>query len=187
MGAWRIFFFQAEDGIRVGHVTGVQTCALPILRRGIVVVTKADLVDRDWLQAVVEEVTGAIEGTTLEGAEILPVSAVRGDGLPQLIASLDALLEAATARPDTGRPRLPIDRVFTMSGFGTVVTGTLVDGSLRVGEEMDVIPSGRVVRIRGLQRHNEKVESVDPGNRVAANLSGVEKSEIGRGDVLARS
>ncbi|HEX9364393.1 MAG TPA: selenocysteine-specific translation elongation factor [Candidatus Dormibacteraeota bacterium] len=176
----------ADEGVMPQTREHLEVVDLLDVRRGIVVVTKADLVDRDWLGAVVEEVTGAIEGTTLEGAEILPVSAVRGDGLPQLIASLDALLEAATSRPDTGRPRLPIDRVFTMSGFGTVVTGTLVDGSLRVGDEMEVIPSGRVVRIRGLQRHNEKVESVDPGNRVAANLSGVEKSEIGRGDVLAR-
>ncbi|HEY3086412.1 MAG TPA: selenocysteine-specific translation elongation factor [Candidatus Dormibacteraeota bacterium] len=177
----------ADEGVMPQTREHLEVVDLLDVRRGIVVVTKADLVDADWLAAVVEEVTGAIAGTTLEGAEILPVSSVKGDGLPQLIASLDALLEAATSRPDTGRPRLPIDRVFTMSGFGTVVTGTLVDGSLRVGDEMEVIPSGRVVRIRGLQRHNEKVESVDPGNRVAANLSGVEKSEIARGDVLARS
>src|SRR6266446_1404885 len=107
-------------------------------------------------------------------------------GLAQLTAALDALLEESSLREDSGRPRLPIDRVFTMSGFGTVVTGTLVDGSLAVGDEMEVGPGGRRVRIRGLQRHNQKVEKVSPGNRVAANLSGVEKTELSRGDVLAR-
>ena len=102
-----------------------------------------------------------------------------------LVASLDGLLEGAEPRRDSDRPRLPIDRVFTMSGFGTVVTGTLVDGTLRVGDELEVMPSGRRVRVRGLQRHNEKAESVGPGNRVAANVSGAEKHELARGDVLA--
>src|SRR5439155_25240183 len=98
----------------------------------------------------------------------------------------DTMLQGLSVSEDAGRPRLPIDRVFTMSGFGTVITGTLVDGSLRVGDEMEVVPGGRVVRIRGLQRHNQKVDSVEPGNRVAVNLGGVEKSDLSRGDVLAR-
>jgi selenocysteine-specific elongation factor len=113
------------------------------------------------------------------------VSAVSGRGLPELVAGLDGLLAAAAPRPDSERPRLPIDRVFTMSGFGTVVTGTLVDGTLHVGDELEVMPSGRRVRVRGLQRHNEKAESVGPGNRVAANLAGADKHELARGDVLA--
>src|SRR5207302_1479331 len=95
------------------------------------------------------------------------------------------LLEGSQPRPDLGRPRLPIDRVFTISGFGTVGTGTLVDGSIKVGDEMQTMPGGRLVRVRGLQRHNQKVESVGPGSRVAANLSGVDKGELSRGDVLA--
>src|SRR5438309_5023378 len=122
---------------------------------------------------------------SLEKAPVIGVSSVSGEGLPELVAALDLLLETSTVRADSGRPRLPIDRVFTMSGFGTVVTGTLADGSISVGDEMEVAPKGKVVRIRGLQRHNETVESIGPGSRVAANLSGAEKSDLERGDVLA--
>src|SRR6185437_7068725 len=123
--------------------------------------------------------------TSLEGAQVVPVSATTGTGLPELVAALDELLRDSKPRPDAGRPRLPVDRVFTMSGFGTVVTGTLVDGTLHVGDELEVVPAGLRVRVRGLQRHNEKVESVGPGNRVAANLGGADKHELSRGDVLA--
>ena len=155
------------------------------VRRGLVVLTKADLVDGEWLSLVRDEVTAAVKGTSLEGSPQIPVSAVTRAGLPELVAALDQLLESSPQRPDSGRPRLPIDRVFTMSGFGTVVTGTLVDGSIAVGDEMEVVPSGRVVRVRGLQRHNEKVEKVGPGSRVAANLIGVDKKDLVRGDILA--
>jgi selenocysteine-specific elongation factor len=122
----------------------------------------------------------------MAGAEILPVSAQTGQGLEALKLRLDALLEATPARQDRGRPRLPLDRVFTIGGFGTVVTGTLVDGSLRVGEELELQPSGRRVRVRGLQQHGRKVEVAEPGSRVAANLAGVEKDDLSRGEVLAR-
>ncbi|TME54890.1 MAG: selenocysteine-specific translation elongation factor [Chloroflexi bacterium] len=155
------------------------------VRSGIVVLTKVDLVDGDWLSLVKEEVRAAVKGTSLEKAAMVAVSSVSGEGLPELVATLDAMLETSAARVDSGRPRLPIDRVFTMSGFGTVVTGTLADGSISLGDEMEVVPGGRIVRIRGLQRHNEKVEQVGPGSRVAANLTGAEKSELERGDVLA--
>src|SRR5205085_11098649 len=88
-------------------------------------------------------------------------------------------------RADVGRPRLPIDRAFTMSGFGTVVTGTLVDGVLSVGDELEIVPRGRTVRVRGLQQHGRKVEAASPGGRVAVNVTGVEKDDVARGDVLA--
>ena len=157
------------------------------VRSGIVVLTKVDLVDGDWLSLVKEEVRAAVKGTSLEKAAMVAVSSVSGEGLPELVATLDAMLETSTARVDSGRPRLPIDRVFTMSGFGTVVTGTLADGSISLGDEMEVVPGGRIVRIRGLQRHNEKVEQVGPGSRVAANLTGAEKSELERGDQLRQA
>jgi len=160
------------------HLDVIQLLDVP---RGIVVLTKADLVDADWLSLVTEEATKAAEGWP-----IVTVSAVTGAGLAELVGTLDDVLADAPERTDLGRPRLPIDRVFTMSGFGTVVTGTLADGSLSAGEELEVVPSGRIVRVRGLQRHNQKVETVGPGNRVAANLIGVEKSDLARGDVLAR-
>jgi selenocysteine-specific elongation factor len=159
------------------HLDVIQLLEVP---RGIVVLTKSDLVDAEWLALVKEEVRKVVEGWP-----IVTVSAVTGDGVGELVAKLDELLAGASPRNDAGRPRLPVDRVFTMSGFGTVVTGTLVDGVIRVGDEMEVVPAGRTVRIRGLQRHNEKVESVGPGSRVAANLTGVEKSDLARGDVLS--
>ncbi|HVC78286.1 MAG TPA: selenocysteine-specific translation elongation factor [Candidatus Micrarchaeaceae archaeon] len=155
------------------------------VRRGIVVLTKADLVDDAWLELVTAEVHETISGTALAGAEVIPVSALGGQGLPILIKALDGLLDGAEPRSDLGRPRLPIDRVFTMSGFGTVVTGTLVDGTLSVGDEVEIVPRGRLARIRGLQRHNQSVQSASPGMRVAVNLTGIDKSGVARGDVLA--
>lgn len=179
----------ADEGVMPQTREHLEIIDLLEVRLGVVVLSKVDLVDADWLALVESEVVEAIAGTSLEGAPVLPFSAVSGAGKPELIAALDSLLEAAASRPDLGRPRLPVDRVFTMSGFGTVVTGTLVDGTLAVGEELEVVAGGRiarVARIRGLQQHNRKVETASPGSRVAANLTGVEKDQLARGDVLAR-
>jgi selenocysteine-specific elongation factor len=175
----------ADEGVMPQTREHLDIVDLLEVRRGLVVLTKVDLVDADWLALVRDEVTAAVTGTSLEGSPVIPVSAVTGTGLPELISTLDQLLAGSEERSDSGRPRLPIDRVFTMSGFGTVVTGTLVDGSMHVGDEMEVLPGGSLVRVRGLQRHNEKVEMVGPGSRVAANLIGVDKKDLARGDVLA--
>ncbi|HKW58209.1 MAG TPA: selenocysteine-specific translation elongation factor [Candidatus Dormibacteraeota bacterium] len=174
----------ADEGVMPQTREHLDVLDLLDVRRGLVVLTKVDLVEPDWLELVRQEVVKTLAGTSLSGAGIVPVSAVTGEGLSALIEALDSLLAGAEARADSGRPRLPIDRVFTMSGFGTVVTGTLVDGSLHTGDEMQVMPSGRTVRIRGLQRHNRRVDLAGPGSRVAANLAGIEKSELSRGDVL---
>ena len=155
------------------------------VRRGVVALTKIDLVDAEWLELVTSEVATALKDTSLAGARIIPVSALERRGLDELTAALDAVLAEAAPRADVGRPRLPIDRVFTMSGFGTVVTGTLVDGSLTVGQELEVVPDGRLVRVRGLQQHNRKVEVARPGSRIAVNIAGAEKHEVERGYVLA--
>ena len=176
----------ADEGMMPQTREHLEVVDLLEVRRGIVVLSKVDLVDREWLELVSGEALDALKETSLAGSPLIPVSAVTGQGLGDLTQALDALLEGAEPRPAVGRPRLPIDRVFTMSGFGTVVTGTLVDGSIAVGDELEVVPSGRMVRVRGLQRHNLKVESAPPGTRVAANLIGVEKSELARGDVLAK-
>lgn len=176
----------ADEGVMPQTREHLEIIDLLNVRRGLVVLTKLDLVDTEWIELVKGDVVKAIEGTSLEGAQLVAVSASTGEGISGLVSALDDLLEKANPRPDLGRPRLPIDRVFTMSGFGTVVTGTLVDGPLNVGDELEVVPGGRLVRVRGLQRHNTKVETVAPGNRVAANLIGVEKSDLARGDVLAR-
>ena len=177
----------ADEGVMPQTREHLEIIDLLDVRRGVVVLSKVDLVDPDWLTLVRAEVVEVLNGTSLEGVRILPFSAVSGEGKADLMVELDRMLAAAESRPDLGRPRLPIDRVFTMSGFGTVVTGTLVDGTLNVGEELEVFPGGRAVRVRGLQQHNQKVESASPGGRVAANLTGAEKHELQRGDVLARA
>ena len=155
------------------------------IEHGLVVLTKVDLVDAAWLALVREEVAGLLAGTSLQRAPIVAASSVTGQGLGELRAALDGELANTQARPDLGRPRLPVDRSFAMSGFGTVVTGTLVGGALRQGAEVSVLPAGRRVRIRGLQQHNRPVEEAQPGSRTAVNLSGLDHSEVHRGDVLA--
>ena len=154
------------------------------IRRGLVAVTKRDLVDDDWLGLVIADVEELLVGTLLEGARVVPVSGTTGEGLPELVSAIDALLQVADPQKDLGRPRLPIDRSFTMSGFGTVVTGTLIDGGLGVGQEVELVLAGRTTRIRGLQTHRRKLDQASPGSRVAANLMGVANEEIGRGEVL---
>ena len=154
------------------------------VKRGIVVLTKADTVDEEWADLVRGEVEEALAGTTLEGAPMALVSAVTGQGLPELMALIDAMLEETVRREDLGRPRLAIDRSFVMPGFGTVVTGTLLDGALTVGQEVELLPSGLRRRIRGLQSHQQRIESVGPGNRVAVNLANTTQEEAERGQVL---
>ena len=162
---------------------------LDLLRipQGVVALTKIDLIEEEgWLNLVQEEVREELQGTVLEDAAIVPVSSVTGDGIPCLLDELDRLLEHAEPHHDLGRPRLPIDRVFTMSGFGTVVTGTLIEGRLAVGDEVQIVPGELGGRIRGLQSHKQKVAEAMPGARVAVNLSGVTVGELGRGEVLTR-
>ena len=151
---------------------------------GAIVVTKRDLVDQEWLELVIAEIEEAVAGTVMAGAPLVPVSAVTRDGLDDLVRLLERLLERDRARPSNGAPRLPIDRVFTIAGFGTVVTGTLLDGELRTGQEVEIQPSGRRTRIRGLQSHKKKVERAAAGSRVAVNLSGLATDQLLRGHVL---
>ena len=125
-----------------------------------------------------------VESTILDGAPIVPVSAITGRGLDLLLETLDQVLTEIPPRTDRGRPRLPVDRVFTVSGFGTVVTGTLSDGKLHVGQEVEISPAGLKARIRGLQTHKHKIDVAVPGSRVAINLTGVSKGELKRGDVV---
>ncbi len=154
---------------------------------GVVALTKADLVsDPEWLELVKLDVAELLAGTTLDSAPVVPVSARSGQGLEELITALDAALAGCPPRADRGRPRLPVDRVFTISGFGTVVTGTLTDGSFAVGDEVEILPQGRRARVRGLQSHKEMIDRALPGSRVAMNLSGIDKDMIRRGDVVAR-
>lgn len=156
------------------------------VERGIVVLTKSDLVDEEWLALVDDEIAERLRGTTLADAPRIAVSSRTGAGIPALLAALDELLAATPSRSEaTGAPRLPIDRSFTIGGFGTVVTGTLADGPLQIGQEIEILPEGLRARVRGLQTHKQQEERALPGTRVAVNLAGIHHSQIGRGDVLA--
>ena len=182
-----LFVIAADEGIMPQTREHLAILDLLGIGRGIVALTKVDLVDDpEWLSLVKEEISGALAGTALTGAPIVPVSARTGEGLDILITTLEAMLSDTPPRPDRGRPRLPVDRVFTMSGFGAVVTGTLTGGSIQVGEEVAIQPTGLRARIRGLQSHKQSVKMAPPGSRVAINLSGVEASQIRRGDVITR-
>jgi len=135
---------------------------------GIIVLTKTDLVlDTAWLDLVETDIRATVSATVMKDAPILRVSAKTQSGLESLVYSLQSMLENKPTRPDLNRPRLPIDRVFTMSGFGTVVTGTLSDGHLAVGDEVEILPSGQKGRIRGLQTHKKKEDAALPGSRTA--------------------
>ncbi len=156
------------------------------ITHGVVALTKCDLVDRDGLELARDDATEALRGTTLETAPIVACSAVARTGLDDLLETIEAELAKTERKRDTGRPRLPIDRAFTMAGFGTVVTGTLVDGALRTGDEVEALPAGVRARIRGLQTHGEQVDVAPPGRRTAVNLTGVSPADLHRGMVLAR-
>ncbi len=154
--------------------------------RGIVALTKRDTVDDEWLDLVREEIRERMAPTTLSNAPIVAVSALTGDGLPHLLDVITSVLSAAPEKAHAGAARLPVDRVFSIAGFGTVVTGTLSGGELAVGDELQLFPHERKVRVRGLQSHQKKVAHARPGSRTAVNLSGIATSEIRRGDVLAQ-
>jgi selenocysteine-specific elongation factor len=155
------------------------------ITNGVVALTKSDLVDGEWLSFLEEEVRELIRPTTIAGVPILPVSATTRSNLDALESTLIAQLQRGQGRIDLGRPRLSIDRAFTIGGFGTVVTGTLLDGALRIGDEVAILPSEETARIRGLQVHSTSVDRAEPGHRVAVNLAGVPVESIRRGQVVA--
>ncbi len=180
-----LFVIAADEGVM--PQTREHLAILDLLRipGGVVALTKTDLIDDpDWLELVQADISEVLQGTVLEGAPIIPVSARTGQGLSELTAALQEVLTRTPPRPDRGRPRLWIDRVFTIGGFGTVVTGTLVDGHLEVGQEVEILPRGLRARIRGLQTHKTRIQRAVPGSRVAINLTGVAKQDLARGDLV---
>ena len=175
----------ADEGVMPQTREHLEILDLLRVPAGILVLTRCDLVeDEDWLGLVEEEVRETVAGTVLAQSPLVRVSATQGVGLAALCAALDSLLAGTEAKRDVGRPRLPIDRAFSLAGFGTVVTGTLLDGQLRVGDEVHVVPGNVNGRIRGLQSHKQKIEAALPGNRVAANIGGIDVDEVYRGQVL---
>jgi selenocysteine-specific elongation factor len=169
---------QSEEHLEIVDVLGASG--------GVVALTKADLVDEETLQIAELEVRDRLAGTSLEGAPIVACSAVTGAGLEALAAALDAMVAAAPPPQSGGRLRQFLDRVFSIRGAGTVVTGTLTGGPLRVGDEVEIYPTGRRARVRGLQSHKRSLEIAFPVARVAVNLVGIEREDLERGDVLGR-
>ncbi|HEY6957678.1 MAG TPA: selenocysteine-specific translation elongation factor [Candidatus Limnocylindria bacterium] len=175
----------ADEGVMPQTREHLAILRLLGIERGLIALTKRDLVDDEWAELARNDVRAALQRTPLADAPLVEVSATGRTGLAELIATLERVLGETPARRDIGRPRLPVDRAFTMTGFGTVVTGTLLDGELRVGDEVELVPPGTRGRIRGLQTHRRAIDVARPGSRVAVNLTGVERESAERGMVLA--
>jgi len=189
-GVWGIDFvaliIAADEGVMPQTREHLDICTLLKVKKGLIVLTKTDLVDRELLEMVTEDVVDTVKNSFLKDAPIVPVSSTTKDGIPELISVLDHLANDVVERPSEGLFRLPIDRVFVMKGFGTVVTGTLVSGSLSVGETVEILPPGIEGKVRNLQVYNRSVEKAVAGQRTAVNLQGVETSAIERGNALVR-
>ncbi len=182
-----VLIIAADEGIMPQTREHLDICKLLRVKKGLVALTKIDLVEGDWLDLVKEEIREFVKGTFLEGAAILPVSSTTGAGIPDLVSELDRLAQAVEERSSEGLFRLPIDRVFTMKGFGTVITGTIIAGKISVGDSVEVIPKGLESKVRGIQAHGEAVELATAGLRVGINLQGLEKAVIDRGNVIVRA
>ena len=175
----------ADEGVMPQTKEHLEICQLLDIRHGLVILTKIDMVDADWMELVREDVREYLSGTFLADAPVVEVSSVTGRGLPELTRTLETLA-AEVPEKDIGHIfRIPVDRVFTMKGFGTVITGTSISGRIQTGDEITIYPQGLNAKIRGLQVHNREVDRVRAGLRTAVNLQGVEKAVIRRGDVLA--
>ena len=174
----------ADEGVMPQTVEHVQICRLLGVKKGLIAITKRDLVDEEMLELVREDIGDLVEGTFLENAPMYPVSSVTGEGVPELIEAIEAVTRDISSRETDQIFRLPIDRVFTMKGFGTVITGTLISGKLKVGDEIEILPSRKRCKVRGIQVHNQPAEASIAGQRTAVNLQGVEKREVQRGEVL---
>ncbi|MEK7441518.1 MAG: selenocysteine-specific translation elongation factor [Chloroflexota bacterium] len=179
-----LFVVAADEGVMPQTREHLAILDLLQINNGVVALTKSDLVDDEWIELIKIDLASLLGDTVLSAAAIIPVSARTGAGLDDLRWALSKCLASHPPKPDLSRPRLPVDRVFTMSGFGTVVTGTLLDGSLNVGDEIIIMPSNKTARVRGLQTHKSKLDRAVPGSRVAINLSGVDVSDIERGEVI---
>jgi len=176
----------ADEGVMPQTREHMEICSLLGIQFGLVVLTKIDMVEAEWLELVTEDIREFLSDSFLKDAPICPVSSTTGQGLPEFVAALDALSKNVTGRSAGGLFRLPVDRVFTMKGFGTVITGTLFSGKIEVGEQVAIYPSGITTKVRGLQVHNQAVQEAQVGQRTAINLQGIEKTAIHRGDVVAR-
>lgn len=175
----------ADEGVMPQTREHLDICSLLAIEHGMVVLTKSDMVDEEWLEMVTEDVMEYLQGTFLEDAPIVHVSSVTGQGMDEFKTVLDSICEKVPDLPPSGLFRLPVDRVFTMHGFGTVITGTLTSGRIQVGDPVEIYPSGVMSKVRGIQVHNDAMNEAQSGMRTAINFQGLEKESVNRGDVLA--
>jgi len=174
----------ADEGVMPQTREHLDICELLGVRRGLVVLTKRDLVDDEWLDLVTADVAAAVAGTFLDGAPVVACSTRSGAGLDELRAALATAVDTLPPRLPTGVFRLPIDRVFTVKGFGTIVTGTVLGGAVALGDELTVLPGGRAARVRGIEVHGVAVDRAIAGHRAAINLGGVAVDDLARGELL---
>ncbi len=179
-----VLVIAADEGIMPQTREHLDICRLLGVKRGLVALSKCDMVDADWLELVTEEVREYLIGSFLEGAPVIPVSSRTLEGVEELKTALAGLAAEVEAKPSEGPFRLPVDRVFTAPGFGTVVTGTLLSGSVKTGDEVEILPSGIESRVRTLQTHGKNEDHAAAGQRIAINLQGVEHAAVTRGDVI---
>lgn len=180
-----LFVVSADEGMMPQTQEHLDILNLLELENGIVLLNKADLVDEEWLEIITEEVKEKLVGTFLEEAPILPVSAMTGQGFEELNEIIQSFSEKITLDQREGAPRIPVDRVFTSTGFGTIITGTLLDGELKVGDDVVLFPQEMPSKVKNIQVHGQKIDIAHSGQRVAVNLANVKKEDIHRGDVVA--
>jgi selenocysteine-specific elongation factor len=182
-----LFIIASDEGIMPQSREHLSILELLEIKQGLIVLTKIDLIsDQEWSDLIKSDIKKFTAGTFLANSPIIEVSSTTGIGLKELLVSIEAMLQKCEPKQDIKRPRLPIDRVFTLKGFGSVVTGTLLDGQFSVGQQVEILPQKLQTRIRGIQSHKKKEELALPGSRVALNLIGVDVSEIERGNVVAQ-
>jgi selenocysteine-specific elongation factor len=177
----------ADEGIMPQTREHLDICKLLRVKKGLIALSKIDLVEKDWLDLVQEEIREFVRGTFLAGSAVIPVSSTTGQGLDAFKAEVDRLAGEVEERSPEGLFRLPIDRVFTIKGFGTVVTGTIISGKVSTGDVIEVLPKEMEAKVRGIQAHGRSAESATAGLRAGINLQGLEKAVIDRGNVLVQA
>ncbi len=180
-----LMIIAADEGIMPQTREHLEICSLLGIRYGLIVMTKIDLVDQEWKELVQEDIREFVRGTFLENAPIVPVSSATGDGIPEMVQVLEEVCRDVPERSPSSIFRLPVDRVFTMKGFGTVITGTLISGQVHLGELVMLYPSRITSKVRGIQVHNSSVETARSGMRTAVNFQGLDKASVNRGDILS--
>ncbi len=180
-----VMVIAADEGVMPQTREHMEICTLLGIRHGLIAMTKTDMVDEEWMELALEDIREFSHGTFLEDSPILPVSSVSGQGIPELVKTLDDIAGQLPPKRPSNLFRLPIDRVFTMKGFGTVITGSLVSGKISVGDTIMIYPSGITSKVRGIQVHNQSSGSAESGMRTAINFQGLEKAAVNRGEVLS--